>query len=288
MSRQVQVGDLVIFRVGSQSFTSPITQISKYGIHIGNALLIPPDWQVKGPNEEHEVEFIHQGLSPIEEVNQEILLNLDYDSIISLCSTNKEYNKLCSQEYFWRRMVVRDFNEVIQFKPVKITYKEMYKNLYHLKDIKSAIEKGDLYLIAWYHLKIGPLNREEANLAVRNGHLEALEWLEQRGILPDERGANLAVWNGHLEVLIWVEHRGILPNRYGANWAEHRGILPNQWGVNWTAANEQLEVLKWLEQKGILPNQDGANFAARNGKLEVLIWLKYTSKLIKNIYFNIK
>jgi hypothetical protein len=52
-------------------------------------------------------------------------------------------------------MVERDFNEVIQFKPVKISYREMYKNLYHLnEDVESAIEKGDLYLIAWDHLKI--------------------------------------------------------------------------------------------------------------------------------------
>jgi hypothetical protein len=59
-------------------------------------------------------------------------------------------------------MVERDFHDVIQFKPVNITYREMYKNLYHLKeDVESAIEKGDLYLIVWYHLKIRSFNQDK-------------------------------------------------------------------------------------------------------------------------------
>jgi uncharacterized protein YciI len=286
MSRQVQVGDLVIVRVGHQVFELPITQITENGIHIGDSLLIPPYWKVKGLNEEHEVEFIsHQGLSSIEEVNQEILLNLDYNSIISLCSTNKEYNRLCSQDYFWRRMVERDFNEVIQFKPVNITYKEMYKNLYYLKDA-YVIEKGDLYLIAWYHLKIRSLNKINANLAARNGHLEVLSWLEQRGILADQIGADMAAENGQLEVLKWLEQKDIFPDKNGANmaaynghlkvliWLEQRNIHPDNEGAELAAENGHLEVLKWLEQKGILPNQRGANWAAANGHLEVLFWLE--------------
>jgi hypothetical protein len=288
-------------------------QISEYGIHLGDSLLVPPDRKVYGLNRHHSVEFIsqHVGLSSIEEVNQQIILKLDYNSILSLCSTNKEYSKLCGQDYFWKRMVERDFRGVFEYKPENISYREMYRNLYQIKDIKNILKKDDLYLIAWYHLNI---HKVDANQIAMKGNLKVLKWLKEQRVLPDQWGADYAIqkrrsevikwmieqgvlpseasvnWiaeGGDLNLLIWLKEHGILPNQHGANlvavqghleiliWLKEQGILPNQWGANEAAGRyNNFGILKWLGEQGILPEQKGANWAARIGDIEVLKWLK--------------
>jgi hypothetical protein len=94
-------------------------------------------------------------LSLIEEINYEILLNLDYKSIFSFFSTSKQYYKLCTNDYFWKRMVQRDYPQVFTYKPNKITFREMYKNMYRGVDyINNIIEDVDMYIIIWYHIYI--------------------------------------------------------------------------------------------------------------------------------------
>ena len=70
--------------------------------------------------EDHETESYLSLLPP--EILQESLLNLDYDNIKRLCSTNKEYMDICKYDGFWRAKFIHDYG----FNPI---IKELTKSL---------------------------------------------------------------------------------------------------------------------------------------------------------------
>ncbi len=51
----------------------------------------------------------------VSEITQEILLNLDYDSIINFCRVNKQAINFCNDPYFWLSKAKQDFNVTPDF-----------------------------------------------------------------------------------------------------------------------------------------------------------------------------
>ena len=270
MSRPLQLDDLVLITVNNISQEYKVKFITSNGIYISSpnsdtySLLIPINnqWQVGNFNIPHIVTFNQEPrtFTGVHELDFRILLNMDYNSLMKICQTDKYLNQICQDDYLWRKEVERDFGkEVIKYKPERETYRQQYEHLRKVKDPNEEAMKGRLDgLIILEQRGVLP-DENGANGAAEKGHLHILEWLEQRGILPDEEGANYAAMNEHLNVLEWLEKRGILPDINGANFA---------------AENGHLHVLEWLEQRGILPNFNGANSAAMNGHLHILEWLE--------------
>ena len=67
------------------------------------------------------------------EINYLILLNLPYELIINLCLTNKQYNEICIDNYFWYSKYKSDFNKYLNETLIisnEIDWKQNYKNKY--------------------------------------------------------------------------------------------------------------------------------------------------------------
>ena len=298
MSRTIQLGDLALISVGGQQFSSPITSIDSSGIHASQYTIIPLNnqWQVQGYHLPHTVTFyqvtreINYPFTDVYDINKEILLGLDYQTLGRACRANASINTICEDDRFWREKVRRDFG-VEKYKPEEITYQRQYRELVKATNYVPAIKDNRLDILIALEKKGIALSREEdylidhVNRAAGEGHLQVLEWLAVRNILPTKRGVDYAAENGYLQVLEWLATRNILPTRAGAvmaaenghlevlKWLATMNILPTQYGANLAVRNGHLEVLKWLATRDILPTRTGANLAAMNSHLQVLEWL---------------
>ena len=206
----------------------------------------------------------------VRNVDMNILLQLDDESLHSVCQVDKYTKSLCSDNVFWHLKL----NKAYPGLPIPKGYQQKLKELYQIltkKDItKWAVANGHLEVLKWLAQtkNIYP-SQFRATLAAMNGQLEVLKWLAGHNIYPDRAGANSAAGKGHLEVLKWL--------------AQTRNLYPNQWGTNYAAENGQLEVLKWLAATiNLYPDQEGTNWAANNGQLEVSEWLATTINLYPN------
>ena len=290
MSRTIQVGDLALISAGDQQFPFPITSIDSSGIHASEYTIIPLDnqWQVQDYPIPHTVIFYQTSPSipftGVVELNWEILLDLDYQALARACQVNKEINKICQDDRFWRDKVRKDFG-VEKYKPEEITYRQQYRDLIETNDPDPAAEEGRLdELIVLVARNIFPI-QVTADLAASSGNQRVLEWLAERNILPTENSANAAAYSGHLQVLVWLAARNILPTQDGADWAARNGhlqvlewlaarnILPTREGADLAARRGRFQVLERLVTKNILPTREAANYAAAHGQQEILEWL---------------
>ncbi len=55
-------------------------------------------------------------LTGLPELDFQIMLNLNYNELSYLCTVNKEYVKLCSNDYFWKQKYLIDFPNSNYFK----------------------------------------------------------------------------------------------------------------------------------------------------------------------------
>jgi len=76
-----------------------------------------------------------------------IAKNLDFISINKLCGSNKEWNILCNDDFFWRYLVQRDFGNVEIKETWYNTYIYYYRNhLEYRQIIQEIINKLCKYL----------------------------------------------------------------------------------------------------------------------------------------------
>ena len=295
MTSTIQVGDLALITVGDQQFSFPIISIDFSGIHLSNynIVSINNQWQVQGYHLPHTVSFYEApsrlSFTGVPELDWNILLELDYQSLARACQASTEINRICQDDRFWKEKVRHEFG-VDQYKPERISYQQQYRELVEAEDYVIAIINNRLdILIALEKKEIVFPDYDLMNAidgAAQNGHLQVLEWLAVRNILPTPSGANWAAWGGHLQVLKWLASRNILPTQRGADWAAayghlqvlkwlaERNILPTQEGADLAAVNGHLQVLEWLATKNILPTREIADYVAMSGQLQVLEWLE--------------
>jgi hypothetical protein len=197
--------------------------------------------------------------SEIPEIIYDIILNLDYKTILSLGSTNKNFNLLCSNHHLWFKLLKRDFPIVLSYKPDNISYQQMYKNLISNPNMEYAAVYGDLYILVWLIERGQKPNHDLVMIASGCGHLHILKWLNQKGILKTifglEWAADWAADKGHLEILIWFKEQNILPTSFGADGA---------------ASNGNIKILLWLKDQGIFPTNYGLTRALENGHTNLI------------------
>jgi hypothetical protein len=282
MSRHVQIGDYAVITIHNQKYYLVITDIKPSHIIAGEHIIIPMGnrWMVQDYPMEHTVRFLMgSSLPTYPEITSQILLSLPYKDLISACLTNKDFNKVCQDEYFWKLKVERDYGMLTQYKPTDITYSQQYIDLLDAKDphpkpISDAARKDQLELSrllaqgGFNGMMVVNLDQQNANEAARNGRLDILQWLSQHNIYPDRAGTHYAAVRGHLEVLKWLAQMG--------------KFSPTQKTANDAASYGQLEVLKLLAQHNTYPNEDGANKAAHNSYLEILQWMAKARNLYPN------
>lgn len=69
-------------------------------------------------------------ISGIPDIDREILLHADHDSIIRACATNKYLASICKQDGFWRTKILKDYTlEILNTKPESISLQEFHKLL---------------------------------------------------------------------------------------------------------------------------------------------------------------
>src|SRR5690625_7590444 len=72
--------------------------------------------------------------------DEDTLLNLNIDYLLSICQSNEYLNGLCQDDMFWKKKIIRDFSpELVQYKPDNETYRDQYLYLIN-SDIDHSIE----------------------------------------------------------------------------------------------------------------------------------------------------
>lgn len=313
--RPVSPGDEAI--VNGIPYT--ITTIASEGIYLElpqnqQALLtlVGNQWQVYNYQTPHQVEFraahvTTAGLTNIPDMDKEILLWLDFYSIMSMCQTSSYLHSLCQDEHFWKRKIQLDFGaEKLQDTE---TYQQFYRRVFaywqlggdlsyeiiHKATINGRTDILKLALIASQNT-VFP-NQITLDLAVTNGHLNVLK-LVAPYVLPSPNGVRGASLHGHLDILQWLyDHTGgeLFPTSLAAVDAAAGGHLHIlQWLYDVTGdislftqrnmyiavANGYMDMVQWLYQisGGLLqPEQKAVNVAASEGNLDFLKWLHQIS-----------
>jgi hypothetical protein len=223
-----------------------------------------------------------QLLSGVTDVDQLILLNLNYRSLMTACSTDRYTNKICQDNLFWRRKVERDMGyEVMVNKLPEMGYREQYQTLVK-KGIKlaRAVEEGRLDYILYKNIK---LDRKSCLQAASYGRINILEHITKTKGHIDYAAANFAARRGRIDVLEWLNERGVRPTnaviesapRNAVKWLIDHDIIPGKPGAfaNKYASRRDVEMLNFLYNKGILPNCVAFYDAMRDNNEVVAIWL---------------
>lgn len=64
----------------------------------------------------------------------EILLQMSYADIMTMCNTTSDYNKVCESRNMWYKLMFRDYRFDLIDEWSILEMKELYKKLYHLVD----------------------------------------------------------------------------------------------------------------------------------------------------------
>jgi hypothetical protein len=198
-------------------------------------------------------------LTGVPEVDFQIILSLDSNSLFSACSVNHYIGQLCNTDYFWKNKIRYDFGDSpLQYLPNDESYREQYSNIIQIDTPRQAIVSKRPDALCVFLEKGHVFSINDINLAADIGDLEILNLLEYYRLIPNHEGAGAAAENGDIETLLWLAARGIFPNSAGANMCARQG---------------HLHILKWMASHNIYPTVWGANFAHSKGHRHVSEWL---------------
>lgn len=205
--RTIQIGDIAVVTVGTTSQKYTIKGFSNLGILVDNQgsdallVLVRTGWQVKHFTPPHTIKFMPSTLldaaeldvvlTGLDDANIMILANLDYDTIMRACATNKAYKKFCDNKHLWLTKLDREYRGAAQFISHKygptVNFREIYKKLIECK-LDDDSDDTEFYV-------------NDADIASGKGYLEIVAWFADIDIIPTWGGAAHAAKNGHLEVL---------------------------------------------------------------------------------------
>jgi hypothetical protein len=232
----------------------------------------------------------HSGLS-IPEITYEILLNLDYKSILWFCCTNKEYFGISQDDWFWKRKVEKDFKPTINYLPTNVSHRKIYINLINTdQHIESHISNGDLYILVWLkHSKNYNFNDLTLfELATRREHLHILDWLceiEPDNIFTDSILETAFDYGKH-EVLKWLKDRGVRISEIYVHtalrrgdlwilkWLKEQGVTFNRGQVSISLFYCYFHIADWLYEQGLVPDDTFFDIFTQYNNIPILEWLK--------------
>jgi len=244
-------------------------------------VLVNNQWQVAGYDVPHIIEFFPAlNLSGIPELDQEILLQLNGAQLNEVCQGNEYLQSVCSDGYFWKRKVSKDFGaEVLEHKPENESFREQYFYLSSgLGTPRIQVERGriDGYMVECKRRHNGnPTCGDYAinfvGEAAANGHLDMIKWMHAQGIpMIDIRHginpADRAIGTGQLHIVEWYRLNGIMPTGRENGTAAKGGHLNS---LIWLMDNNILTIEHLQTHEGTML----ANEAAEGGSVNVLEWL---------------
>lgn len=149
-----------------------------------------------------------ENLSP--EILFKILLNTDYHSILNYCSANSSIRNLCSDEYFWKRKLDRDYPGLRQYKPGNLTYQQQYASLYNLPTTGEAIWNRRLDQVILLHRNGEIPDYDELNTAAEHGDMAILNYYaDNADMSPHPDAYYYAAVNNHIDILDWLYSKGV-------------------------------------------------------------------------------
>ena len=92
-----------------------------------------------------KVKELEKSLSGIKDVDLKILSELDDETLLNFCVTNKYGSQLCQDEMFWRNRLTAKYPDSLNFKDPKRTWKSWYLNLTYFFD-KYKDEYGNKFI----------------------------------------------------------------------------------------------------------------------------------------------
>ena len=104
-------------------------------------------WKIDGYTNPHEI--VAQGKSNIMDVDEQIIYNLDYYSIMNLCEVDKYFHYLCSIDSVWKNLIKRDFGKEPLDWIDEGKHKEAYINLHNY-----SYDRGGIFV---YHDEPGAI-----------------------------------------------------------------------------------------------------------------------------------
>ena len=222
----------------------------------------------------------HPSFVGIRELDREILLELDDETLDRACYVDRWTQSICDNPLFWRERILRKYGfEILQHKPLGETYYQQYQRLRRIKYEQDQY----FYSIKYHHFDELLLLRRrgielrprEMTLALIYGTIETLNWLAAQGLRPTSSSLDYAILGRSLENFKWVQRHGIPVGQGTTNDALRAGavkildylfqdynLLPHldQRTLNALAAKGDLETFIWMNQHGLgLPSQENAN-----------------------------
>lgn len=233
----------------------------------------------------------------IPEVDEKILFELDYSTLIDVCSTNQYMYSICQSDGFWKTKVLIDYGpEVVSVKPPDETYQDQYTRLYNMY-LEDAFQKGYLDVIIANFNGIEDLPEYYLTWAILSDDVNILNWLAQHGAVFNADDFSNAVTNEKLQSLKWLLQQGYRPEyvnetdeMIGYSDAELREIVYQldldftKDSVEHAIYHNNVGALNWLESQDIditnelsIPmgpeDENAMECALINGNINVLEWL---------------
>lgn len=201
----------------------------------------------------------------IVDINQTILLYLDYYSIMSAGRASAIFFRICRMPSFWERKALKDFKiSSSAFNDIKKRdNKARYEYLMNIKfniglGLEDAAENGSLEL-AKYFVSLGAKNYNSAmSIATKHGHIDIVKLMISKGANNYDETMIEATKSGNMEIVKLMIHKGA--NNY------------NETLVS-AASVSNIEIMRYMKYLGANDYNTAMADAAKIGDIEIVRYM---------------
>ncbi len=148
-----------------------------------------------------------------------IAMNLEYSDIISMCETHPKFNEsICRNDTFWFNKLRRDYPNYQSFN-IQSGYKDIYKTIYDIHDIKWRLRLGGSLLDLYNRKRLSLIGNAPyqgiENLPESIGSLTNLQYLNVNGNLLQELPESIGNLSNLQELRSSRNNLKTLPNSIG-------------------------------------------------------------------------
>lgn len=208
-------------------------------------------WKVDDYPVEHEIGVPIPPTLGVYDVDILILLNMDYENLVNLCSTNKYHRSICDDEGFWNEKIKKDFD--LDFKGGEEKYRWIYYkvnskkptlliNSYEYPDNRyfNVITEKEFYLVPFL------LDRLHAtHVYLQEAPDEQILYLLHKGMVVNYKILSSLTQPKSIKYI--YDTTGILPsNSHGNNVETYEFLLSKNITPNYSRASTNHEVIRWM------------------------------------------
>ena len=232
----------------------------------------------------------------------EIMTNLEYKDILSVCLSSKSKAGLFNNEQLWRMVMERDFGErVMRFKPEADSFREQCRYLMGKgngfsddrvdkvmlskitgNSIALAARSGSLNVLKWLHSEGYVITTNYISRSIVGGQIETVMWIVGKYGLVNSSNLTTALKHNRLDIYRKLKGRVKVKEEESLAWALHH--------PNFEEAEELLhlicdgtfhhiikhgniQALEWLQERDYLPIVKDYEVAINNDRGNVLRWM---------------